>query len=84
MINDKRETSNQSIKLSSTHAVWDGRIWWVISIDKDKQGSTQQSQPRSQSRVPGYPRVPPELDTLMVESAIYQSDSSLQLVVFRP
>ena len=84
MINDKRETSNQSIKLSSTHAVWDGRIWWVISIDKDKQGSTQQSQPMSQSRVPGYPRVPPELDTLMVESAIYQSDSSLQLVVFRP
>ena len=36
LINDKRETSNQSIKLSSTHAVWKGRIWWVISIDKDK------------------------------------------------
>ena len=29
------------------------------------------------------PRVPPELDTQLVESAIYQSDSSLQLVVFR-
>ena len=40
MINDKRETSNQSIKLSSTHAVWKGRIWWVISIDKDNQCST--------------------------------------------
>ena len=37
LINDKRETSNQSIKLSSTHAVWKGPIWWVISIDKDKQ-----------------------------------------------
>ena len=40
LINDKRETSDQSIKLSSTQAVWKGRIWWVISIDKDKQGST--------------------------------------------
>ena len=40
LINDKRETSNQSIKLSSTHAVWKGRIWWVISIDKDNQCST--------------------------------------------
>ena len=50
LINDKRETSNQSIKLSSTQAVWKGRIWWVISIDKDKQGSTPESKLMSQSR----------------------------------
>ena len=89
LINDKRETSNQSIKLSSTHAVWVGRIWWVISIDKDKQCSTGWSLNLCLSQGPDkrgagydvYHRVPGELDTQMVASAIYPSDSTLQLVV---
>ena len=82
LINDKRETSNQSIKLSSTHAVWKGHIWWVISIDKDKQARLD-SLNLCLSQGPGNLRVPAELDTQLVEGAIYQSDSSLQLVLLR-
>ena len=69
LINDKRETSNQSIKLSSTHAVWKGRIWWVIRIDKDNQGSTVSTHVSVKGPTRG---VPAELDTQLVESAIYQ------------
>ena len=82
LINDKRETSNQSIKLSSTHAVWKGRIWWVISIDKDKQARLD-SLNLCLSQGPGNLRVAAELDTQLAESAIYQSESSsVQLVLF--